>query len=66
MDVEFNATGVYMNLKAFMLALEGSKLPFAVVSAKLEESPEGAHLTITLRAFRQSPRAGRAHDGEGA
>ena len=66
-DVEFNATGIYMNLKSFMLDLEGSKLPFAVVGAKLEESPEGAHLTITLRAFRQtgSP-AGEAHDGEGA
>ena len=57
--MEFNATGVYMNLKSFMLALEGSKLPFAVVGAKLEESPEGAHLTITLRAFRQTRRPGR-------
>jgi len=66
-DVEFNATGIYMNLKSFMLALEGSKLPFAVVGAKLEESPEGAHLTITLRAFRQAPApAGETHDGEGA
>lgn len=64
-DVEFNATGIYMNLKSFMLALEGSKLPFAVVAAKLEESPEGAHLTITLRAFRQSS-APESHDGEGA
>jgi hypothetical protein len=65
-DVEFNATGVYMNLKSFMLALEGSKLPFAVVAAKLEESPEGAHLTITLRAFRQSSGPADSHDGEGA
>ena len=66
-DVEFNATGIYMNLKSFMLALEGSKLPFAVVGAKLEESPEGAHLTITLRAFRQSSSPlGESHDGEGA
>ena len=64
-DVEFNATGIYMNLKSFMLALEASKLPFAVVAAKLEEAPEGGHLTITLRAFRQAgPAAG--HDGEGA
>ena len=54
LDVEFNAIGVYMNLKTFMLALEGSKLPFAVVSAKLDESAEGAHLTIALRAFRQT------------
>jgi len=66
-DVEFNATGIYKNLKSFMLGLEGSKLPFAVVGAKLEESPEGAHLTITLRAFRQAPApAGETHDGEGA
>ena len=66
-DVEFNATGIYANLKSFMLALEGSKLPFAVVGAKMEESPEGAHLTITLRAFKlftgPQPEAGR---GEGA
>jgi len=66
-DVEFNATGIYANLKSFMLALEGSKLPFAVVGAKMEEAPEGAHLTITLRAFRQAPAAaGEAPAGEGA
>jgi hypothetical protein len=53
-DVEFAATGVYMNLKSFMLSLEGSKLPFAVVSAKLDESPEGAHLSVVLRAFRRT------------
>ena len=65
-DVEFNATGIYKNLKSFMLALEGSKLPFAVVGAKLEESPEGAHLTITLRAFRQTSAPPGSHDEEGA
>ena len=65
-DVEFSATGLYQNLKSFMLALEGSKLPFAVVGAKLEESPEGAHLTITLRAFRQAPAAAELQSGEGA
>ena len=65
-DVEFSATGLYQNLKSFMLALEGSKLPFAVVAAKLEESPEGAHLTITLRAFRQAPAAADQQSGEGA
>ena len=64
-DVEFNATGIYMNLKSFMLDLEGSRLPFAVVGAKLENVPEGAQLTITLRAFRQSS-APAAHDEEGA
>jgi hypothetical protein len=53
-DEEFTVTGVYSNLKGFMLALESSKLPFAVVNAKLDESPEGAHLTVTLRAFRQT------------
>jgi hypothetical protein len=66
-DVEFNATGVYQNLKAFMLALEGSKLPFAVVGAKMEETDQGAHLTITLRAFRQAPAvADEPQSGEGA
>jgi gas vesicle protein len=66
-DVEFNATGIYLNLKSFMLALEGSKLPFAVVNAKLDEAPEGGHLTITLRAFRQpSATPAETHDGEGA
>lgn len=64
-DVEFSALAIYKDLKAFMLALESSKLPFAVVNAKLEEAPEGAHLTITLRAFRQSG-ASPDHDGEGA
>jgi hypothetical protein len=53
LDVEFSVTGTYQDLKPFMLSLEGSKLPFAVTSAKLEESPEGGHLTVVLRAFRQ-------------
>jgi Tfp pilus assembly protein PilO len=65
-DVEFSVTGLYQNLKPFMLALEGSKLPFAVVGAKLEESPEGAHLTCTLRAFRQIQGAAEPQGGEGA
>jgi len=65
LDVEFSVTGVFMNLKPFMLALEGSKLPFAVVSAKLDESPEGAHLSVVLRAFRQAPNA-NLEPGEGA
>lgn len=64
-DVEFSALAIYKDLKAFMLALESSKLPFAVVNAKLEEAPEGAHLSITLRAFRQTG-ANPDHDGEGA
>ena len=54
LDVEFTVTGIFQNLKPFMLALEGSKLPFAVVSAKLDLAPEGAHLTVVLRAFRQT------------
>jgi len=65
LDVEFTVTGVFQNLKPFMLALEGSKLPFAVVNAKLDESPEGAHLTVVLRAFRQAPNA-NLDPGEGA
>jgi hypothetical protein len=66
-DVEFNASGIYQNLKSFMLALEGSKLPFAVVGAKMEETAEGAHLTITLRAFRQAQGTpAEAQTGEGA
>jgi hypothetical protein len=64
-DVEFTLTGLFKNLKTYMLALEGSKLPFAVVSAKLDESPEGAHLTVVLRAFRQAPGA-VLEPGEGA
>lgn len=62
MQVEFTVTGLYPNLKAFMRALEGSGLPFAVEDARLEESPEGARLTGTLRAFRKmAPR--NAEDG---
>jgi Tfp pilus assembly protein PilO len=53
-EVEFVALGVYANHKAFMLALEGSGLPFAVRDGRLEESPEGARLTIVLRAFRKA------------
>jgi len=58
-DVEFTALGLYADLKAFMLGLEKGRLPFAVVSAKLDENPEGAQLAIALRAFRQA-----AADGE--
>ncbi len=54
-DVEFILFGIFKDLKAFMLSLEGGRLPFAVVSAKLDEAPEGAHLTVVLRAFRRAP-----------
>jgi hypothetical protein len=54
LDVEFTAVGVYQSLKKFMLALEGSGLPFGVSTVKLEESAEGARQTVTLRAFRRS------------
>jgi Tfp pilus assembly protein PilO len=54
LDVEFVAIGVYASHKAFMLDLEGSGLPFAVRDGRLEESPEGARLTIILRAFRKA------------
>jgi hypothetical protein len=53
-EVEFVALGVYANHKAFMLALEGSGVPFAVRDGRLEESPEGARLDIVLRAFRKA------------
>ena len=53
-DVEFVALGVYAAHKAFMLDLEGSGLPFAVRDGRLEESPEGARLSIVLRAFRKA------------
>lgn len=53
-DVEFTVLGIYPAMKPFMLALEGSGLPFAVGAARLEESPEGARLSVTLRAFRHS------------
>lgn len=61
-DVEFTALGIYAGHKAFMLDLEGSGLPFAVRDGRLEESPEGARLTIILRAFRK---AGAAEREEG-
>jgi len=54
LDVEFVASGVYQNLKTFMHSLEGSKLPFGLANGKLEETPEGARMTITLRAFRRT------------
>ncbi|MBI4911459.1 MAG: hypothetical protein HY823_01875 [Acidobacteria bacterium] len=54
LDVEFNALGVYASLKSFMLALERSGQPFAVGAVKLDESPEGARLTVLLRAFRKA------------
>ena len=53
-DVDFAAAGLFPDLKAFMLDLEKGRLPFAVVSAKLDESPDGAQLAIVLRAFRQT------------
>jgi hypothetical protein len=53
-EVEFVALGVYANHKAFMLALEGSGVPFAVRDGRLEEGPEGARLNIVLRAFRKA------------
>lgn len=60
-EVEFVVVGVYTQIKQFMLALEGSGLPFAVGDARLEESPEGARLDAVLRAFRRAP---SAQDGD--
>ncbi len=66
-DVEFNSLGVYQSLKSFMLALEGSGLPFAVGAVKLDESPEGARLSVVLRAFRKAgPAKAADRDGEAA
>lgn len=62
MQVEFTVSGIYPSIKTFMRALEGSGLPFAVEDARLEESPEGARLTGTLRAFRK-PVQKDAEDG---
>lgn len=64
-DVEFNVLGVYQSLKAFMHALEGSGLPFAVGAVKLDESPEGARLSVVLRAFRKAGPA-KSSDREAA
>lgn len=67
LQVEFTVSGLYPNLKAFMRELEGPGLPFAVEDARLEESPEGARLTGTLRAFRKPPAKDAADDsGDGA
>lgn len=54
LDVEFVASGLYQNLKAFMHALEGNNPLVGLASGKLEETPEGARLTITLRTFRRT------------
>lgn len=56
LDVEFVALGLYPALKPFMLDLEKSPLPFGLSTAKLEETPEGARLTVSLRAFRRTGR----------
>ena len=64
--MEFNALGVYQSLKSYMLALEGSGLPFAVGAVKLDESPEGARLSVVLRAFRKAGPAKASEAGEAA
>lgn len=61
-EVEFTALGIYGPLRAYLRNLEGSGLPFAVRDARLEESPEGARLTIVLRAFK--PRDGAKAEEE--
>ena len=54
LDVEFIASGIYQNLKIFMHAFEDSHLPFGLANGKIEETPEGARLTISVRAFRRT------------
>lgn len=66
LDVEFVASAVYQSLKPFVFDLESSELPFGVSSAKLEEGPEGARLTVTLRAFRRTGTAPVETPQEGA
>ncbi len=66
LDVEFNVIGVFQALKPFMLALESSGLPFAVGAVKLDESPEGARLSVVLRAFRKAGTLKAATGGEAA
>ena len=58
LDADFTVVGIYPDLKAFMLALEDGRLPFAVVSAKLDQAPDGAQLNVVLRAFRRAPGEG--------
>jgi len=64
LDVEFTAIGVYKNLKTFMHALEGSGQPFGTSTVKLDESPEGGRLSVTLRAFRHTSGSDRAYPAE--
>ncbi len=52
-ESEFVTTGIYSDLRAFMLSLETAGLPYAVREARLEESPEGLKLTVNLRAFKK-------------
>jgi len=54
LDVEFVASGIYKELKAFMHAFESSHLPFGLASGKLDETPEGARMTVSVRAFRRT------------
>jgi hypothetical protein len=109
LDVEFTASGIYQNLKAFMLGLEKAKdaakeetkeetkpettkdakkvvqvektdkakdkakedvnatpLPFAVTNAKIEESPDGARLSVTVRAYQKGKPAAAGASQEGS
>ncbi len=64
LDVEFVASGIYKSLKAFMHAFESSHLPFGLASGKLEETPEGARMTISVRAFRRTGQVKAETSGE--
>ena len=56
-NVDFDISGIYIKLKAFMLALEKSNHNFTVVEAKLEESVESGHLSVKLFAlWRSAPK----------
>lgn len=65
-DVEIVSTGIYQSVKAFVLALEQSNLPFGLAGGRMEEAPEGLRLTLTLRAFRRATQEATPVAKEGA
>ncbi len=64
-DVEVVSTGIYQSVKAFILALEQSNLPFGLAGGRMEEAPDGLRLTLTLRAFRRATQEATSDAKEG-
>lgn len=54
-SVDFDVTGIYADLKAFMLAVEQDEQNFIVTDTRLEETEDGGHLVVKLSAFWRSP-----------